>query len=111
MALKFEWDKRKAAKNLKKHDGELSLYRVFYGEDGKLIERGAAPMRFEGNSIKALAALVEWVQVALALPVLELNILSVREAKQPKTNGRRKNITHEQLLSKLGLEPARTPST
>ena len=92
-------------------EGELSLYRVFYGEDDKLVERSTAPMRFKGNSVEALVALAEWVQVALTLPVLDLDSLPVRDGKQPKTNGRRKNITHQQLLAKLNLKPARTPST
>lgn len=76
---------------------------VFYDADGSILgctENAAEP---SGRSLEELAQDIEWLQEALALPVLTLADIP-HQTERKHSQDRRKNVSREQLMAELGLD-------
>lgn len=84
-------------------NGDYVIREVFYAEDGSVVSCTANAVEPCGRSLSELAKDIRSFQQALTLPVLTLGDIPVTEAKQKIPQESNKNISHEQLLAKLGL--------
>ncbi len=84
-------------------DGDYIIREVFYAEDGSITACSAKAIEPSGRTFPELVEDIKSFQEALKLPVLTLKDIPDNELKR-KTNSRSsKNITHQQLMSELGL--------
>ncbi|MCA1991454.1 MAG: hypothetical protein LDL41_05320 [Coleofasciculus sp. S288] len=84
-------------------NGDYIIREVFYAEDGSILgctEKAVEPW---GRSQEELARDIESFKEALTLPVLTLTDIPTGSTKQKRRQKRSKNISHEQLMTELGL--------
>lgn len=89
-------------------NGDYIIREVFYTEDGSILsctENAVEPL---GKTLEELAKDIEYFKQALTLPVLTPSDIPIGEVKQRTSKESTKNISHEELLLKLGLNQ---PST
>jgi hypothetical protein len=90
-------------------NGDHIIREVFYAENGSIVGCTENAVEPYGQSLEELAKDLKWFQEALALPVLKLE--EIPDGGMKRKNGRSlgNNISHEQLMSELGLgQPSAT---
>jgi uncharacterized protein (DUF433 family) len=88
----------------REESGHFTIREVFYERDGQMIAYGATPVTPTGGSLNELTQELAWLVEALASPILTIAEADAEIAKhppRPKQTG--KNISHEELVAKLGL--------
>lgn len=85
-------------------NGQYTIHELFLEHDGKIITYGRAPVIPKGGSLADLTQEIEALKAALALPVLTLAEVEAEIATQmPLVKRERKNISHVELMKKLGF--------
>ena len=88
----------------RENDGGLAVREVFYGRDGKIIACSDIPVELSGESIEDLNLELEWFKEAMSLPVLTLADVPQQSAKKRRGKDRKRNVRHEALLERLGIQ-------
>jgi hypothetical protein len=84
-------------------NGDYVIREVFYAEDGSIVSCTANSVEPLGRTLEELANDIDFFKKALTLPVLTLDDIPIGEVKQHTSKENTKNISHEELLLKLGL--------
>lgn len=79
-------------------NGDYLIREVFYGEDGSIIACTEIAVEPCGRTLEELTKDIEYFKQALTRPVL-----TKTEIKREKSKETTKNIFHEEVLEKLGL--------
>jgi hypothetical protein len=88
----------------REENGQYTIREVFYERDGQMITYSASPVTPIGGSLSELTQELARMVEALAAPVLaiaEADAEIAKQPSQPKHTG--PNISHEELVAKLGL--------
>ncbi|MCI0388727.1 MAG: hypothetical protein MOB07_08170 [Acidobacteria bacterium] len=83
-------------------NGDYVIREVFYDEEGCIFGCTEDTVEPFGRSLEELARDIEWFKEALEMPVLTLADVPC-ELKKRRKEERGANISHEQLLTELGL--------
>jgi len=86
----------------REENGDYVIREVFYDKEDCIIGCTEDAVEPFGRSLEALARDIEWLKEALEMPVLTLADVPCELKKGPKEE-RSDNISHEQLLTELGL--------
>ena len=90
--------------------GDYVIREVSYDEGGAIVGCTADAVEPMGASLEELERDLEHFREALRLPVLTLAEVDAEIAKQPpRPQKPGKNISHDELVAKLGLTPEYQP--
>ena len=87
----------------REEDGDYVIREVFYDDNGAILgctKNAVEPM---GKSLESLAHDLEAFQEALQHPILTIAEIDAAVAAHPVQPKRRKMISHEEVIVKLGL--------
>lgn len=87
------------------NQGRYSIREVFYEPDGTIVACSKAPV-VVGASLEELIQLVKWFKDAFDLPVLSIEEVEDKVAKQPKAfkSKQENNIPLNELIAQLSSE-------
>lgn len=93
-------------------NGQFTFREVFYQQDGKLIAYSQSPIMPRAGSLEELSEELILLKEALEQPALSLAIIEAEiTSHSSPTPRRRKTISHEDLVKKLGLDRDDEPLT
>lgn len=85
--------------------GDHVVREVFYDDQGAILGCTANGVEPWGESLEALIGDIEAFKAATLLPVLTLADVPVDGKKQDRQRNRSRNLSHDQLLARLGISP------
>ena len=91
-------------------NGDYVIREVIYAEDGSIVSCTKNAVEPTGRTLEELTSDIEAFKQALTLPVLTLADIPTTEVKKEKLHSKSKNISHKQLLEKLGFSHTSTSS-
>lgn len=86
----------------REENGDYVIREVFYDEEGCIVGCTEDTVEPFGRSLEELARDIEWFKEALEMPALTLADVPC-ESRRMRKEEKSDNISHEQLLTELGL--------
>lgn len=97
--MKISWNYRVFCED----NGDYVIREVIYAEDGSIVSCTKDAVEPMGGTMEELASDIEAFKQALTLPVLTLGDIPTKEVKKEKLHSKSKNVSHKELLDKLGF--------
>jgi hypothetical protein len=93
--------------------GRHSIHEVFYERDGRLISYDRQPVQVLSGSGKELKQLLQWLEAAWELPVLQIEeleatVIAQNSQESNRSYDRSQTVSLEQVIADLQLEKAET---
>ena len=84
-------------------NGDHVVREVYYGENDVILSCTKNSVEPWGESLEELIRDIEAFKAATLLPVLKLADIPVEARKEKRQREQSQNVSHEELLAKLGL--------